>query len=376
VVSKEVFFRRFVVNKAKSVFRACVLLMLAAFLAGATTQTLSAQVSIPEGSTIDSAVFSIYVLGGPNYQTVGLHRITDDWGEMSVTWASFIGDYDVAIIGSFATNSVGWQTVDVTSLVQAWVNGLYPNFGFVLMQGKTPSNIYHSSEALDVSLRPKLEIHYTPPAGAPGQVIIQRPAVAQDGVADAYVWERYPAYNGGASQNLWTGNVEDFEKYSLVRFHFTVRPPAPGTGTPGYWKNHPDAWPDAGVTVGGVYYSKETAIALMQMPASRDKTMTMFDALVAAKLNVLAGNDDSCIASYIDEADAWLAAYPVGSGVTAGGAASPWRVGQPIAAMLDSYNNGLLDCAQHRDGSMTKQSGTVGARIVNPVRTLPRRIPR
>jgi len=363
-------------NKAKSLLRACVILMLAAFLAGATIQTLSAQAVIPEGSTIDSAVFSIYVTGGPNFQTVSLHRITNDWGEMSVTWASFIGDYDVNILGSFATNSIGWQTVDVTALVQAWVNGLYPNFGFVLMQGKTPYNVYHSSEALDVSLRPKLEIHYTPPAGAPGQLIIQRPDVAQDGVADAYVWEKYPAYNGGGAQTLWTGNVEDFEKYTLLRFNFTVRPPAPGTGTPGYWKNHPDAWPDAGVTVGGVYYPKEEAIALMQMPVSRDKTMTMFNALVAAKLNVLAGNDDSCIASTIDEADAWLAAYPVGSGVMAGGSTSPWRIGQPISAMLDSYNNGLLSCAPHRDGSAAEQSSAVGARVMSPLRTPLRRIPR
>src|SRR2546426_2665735 len=31
-------------------------------------------------------------------------------------------------------------------------------------------------------------------------------------------------------------------------------PPAtpPGTGTPGYWKNHPAAWPAGGITGGGV----------------------------------------------------------------------------------------------------------------------------
>ena len=30
----------------------------------------------------------------------------------------------------------------------------------------------------------------------------------------------------------------------------------PGTGTPGYWKNHPEAWPTGSITVGGVTYMK------------------------------------------------------------------------------------------------------------------------
>jgi len=74
----------------------------------------------PQGSTINSAVFSIYAPDAPTYQTVRLHRVTADWGEYSVTWATFAKSYDPAGIGSFAVNSTGWQTVDVTLLVQAW----------------------------------------------------------------------------------------------------------------------------------------------------------------------------------------------------------------------------------------------------------------
>jgi hypothetical protein len=336
-------------NAAKRLLKAGLLAVLAAVVLGAMTPQLGAQVTIPQGSVINSAVFSIYVLNSPNYQLVNLHRVTADWGETSVSWASFAGSFDPAVVGSFTTDSVGWRTVDVTALVQAWANGTYPNFGIVLMQGLTPYNVYHSSEALTPSLRPKLEIHYTPPGGAATETTIQRPDAAQDGVADAYIWELYPAYNGGSSEILWTGNVENREKYSLIRFDFAVLPPPPGTGTPGYWKNHPDAWPDGGVMIGGVFFTKDDAIALMSTPVARDKTLTMFNALVAAKLNVLAGNDGSCIAEAIAQADAWLAAYPVGSGVMAGGARSPWRVGQPIANRLNAYNNGLLPCAQHRD---------------------------
>ena len=38
-----------------------------------------------------------------------------------------------------------------------------------------------------------------------------------------------------------------------------------------------------------------------------DRTFTLFRALVSAKLNVLIGNDSSCIASTIAAADSWMA---------------------------------------------------------------------
>ena len=123
---------------------------------------------------------------------------------------------------------------------------------------------------------------------------------------------------------------------------------SPGTGTPGYWKNHPDAWPVDDITIGGVTYTKDDAIGIMNTPEKGDKTYTMFRALVAAKLNVLIGSDGSCIIKTINDADAWMAKNPVGSGVKAGGKDSPWRDGEPLYEKLDDYNNGLL-CAPPRE---------------------------
>src|SRR5262249_27465523 len=45
----------------------------------------------------------------------------------------------------------------------------------------------------------------------------------------------------------------------------------PGTGTPGYWKNHPDAWPVSSITVGGVTYTKDQAISWLGK-VGKDKT--------------------------------------------------------------------------------------------------------
>ena len=123
---------------------------------------------------------------------------------------------------------------------------------------------------------------------------------------------------------------------------------APGTGTQGYWKNHPSAWPVQTLVIGGKLYTKAELITIMKHPTAKDVTYSLAQQLIAAKLNVAAGNNSSCIEASILAADAWLAMYPIGSNVKAGGASSPWSVGQPLNAKLDSYNNGLL-CAPHRD---------------------------
>ena len=84
----------------------------------------------------------------------------------------------------------------------------------------------------------------------------------------------------------------------------------------------------------------------MQSATKTDKTYNMFEQLVAAKLNVLAGNEASCINATIAAADSWMATYgPVGSNVKASSAA--WAIGGPLATTLDRYNNGRL-CAPSR----------------------------
>ena len=129
-------------------------------------------------------------------------------------------------------------------------------------------------------------------------------------------------------------------------FCFTPPPTGPGTGTPGYWKNHPGAWPVESITIGGRTYSKSEAIRLMSQAEKGDKTKTVFRHLVSAKLNVLIGNAAGCITDAIATADAWMAIHPVGSRVP--GSSAAWAEISGTATMLDDYNNGRL-CAPHRD---------------------------
>lgn len=118
----------------------------------------------------------------------------------------------------------------------------------------------------------------------------------------------------------------------------------PGTGTIGYWKNHPEAWPVSPITVGNNTYTVTQAISWFNK-VGKDKTTIMFAQLVAAMLNVKIGNDSSCVGPTISAANAWLVTYPLGSNVA--GSSYAWSVGQPLEQTLDAYNNGLL-CAPHR----------------------------
>ncbi|MDH3948459.1 MAG: hypothetical protein OEU74_05820 [Gammaproteobacteria bacterium] len=121
----------------------------------------------------------------------------------------------------------------------------------------------------------------------------------------------------------------------------------PGTGTQGYWRNHPEAWPVDEITIGGVTYPKADAIDLMDRAPKGDKTYNMFRQLIAAMLNILIDNDNTCIQTVVDDADQWLTDNPLGSNVRAN--ADAWSLeGDALHEALDSYNNGQL-CAPHRD---------------------------
>src|SRR5665647_2259078 len=81
-----------------------------------------------------------------------------------------------------------------------------------------------------------------------------------------------------------------------------------GWYSPGYYANHD--WPVASVYVAGIWYDQADVQPLLLTP-TRDKTYTMFKAVVTARLN-----DQASTYPKIDAGEAWLFAHPLGSGVT------------------------------------------------------------
>ena len=116
-----------------------------------------------------------------------------------------------------------------------------------------------------------------------------------------------------------------------------------GTGTQGYWKNHQGEWPVDELVLGDTTYTAAELATIYDTSPEGDNTIQMAHQLITAKFNVLAGNDNSCIQAEIDAADAWLIEVGgVGSGASWTGDANA------IHDKLDDYNNGRLDCADHR----------------------------
>lgn len=229
---------------------------------------------------IESATFNIYV-GAPSDQTVNVHRITADWGEMTVTWNNFGGAFDANVEGSFNGGSSGWHTVDVTDLVKSWMDGTYDNYGLLLDQAvKNYPRVMYSAREGDYP--PYLEICYEGTGG--------RDCVQQVAVADAYIWESGYDFNYGSEGALFTGWYDEnsLEKQALVRFELPEPPELAAIGDYVWHDQNQDGIQDAGepgiegVTV-NLYVCEGRLLESMMTDADG---LYMFDGLEAGDYNV------------------------------------------------------------------------------------------
>jgi len=130
---------------------------------------------LPPDATIEHAYLKLYLKEGTG-GIVRVERITSPWDELSATWHNqpSIWTYDGLFVPALEDvgPSLGTYTWEVTSWVQSWFAGEYPNYGFVVMpQSTSPESrsVFHSKEywgeLYDIR-RPRLEVSYesgTPP---------------------------------------------------------------------------------------------------------------------------------------------------------------------------------------------------------------------
>lgn len=210
---------------------------------------VTAQPTIPEDATITSATLSVYVHQYSGFP-VTVHRITSDWDENTVTWSNFGNNFDPTVIGSFTPTVAGWVSIDVTDLVEDWFTGALPNYGFLLMQSEmapadTTNVGFRSSENVEVTRRPKLEICYDQPGSPNTCVNIQPPGADPADIEDAYIHSGQPDDNFGSSPNLYTGFESNVRKRTLIRFFFSVSPaPTPGVSIVKYTNGAEASDPD------------------------------------------------------------------------------------------------------------------------------------
>jgi len=131
---------------------------------------------IPDGSYIESATLNLFKSSA--YDSIYLaNPILQDWRETEATWNERLTGIPWAQGGAAAIGSdiiisvdketaVGWDPqwlgLDVTNSVRAMSAGTARNYGWQLyaVSGNSNAKKFHSSEYIDLSLRPKLTIEY------------------------------------------------------------------------------------------------------------------------------------------------------------------------------------------------------------------------
>jgi len=110
------------------------------------------------------------------------------------------------------------------------------------------------------------------------------------------------------------------------------------TYTVGYWKTHPEMWPVLSLDLGGVTYTKQELLDILNQPVQGNGLISLAHQLIAAKLNVANGADPSASATAIADAAALIGSLvvpPVGTGYLAPSSTSM------TTQSLDDYNNGV-----------------------------------
>jgi hypothetical protein len=124
--------------------------------------------SVPENARVVDADLRLYqynTTGTDNFN-VGLHKITSDWDESTITWnLQPTSSTDAEITNNITAGATTWESWDIDTLVQSWLDGTISNYGMALIDtNETSVNTYvlfHSSDyTTDATKRPKLEIDY------------------------------------------------------------------------------------------------------------------------------------------------------------------------------------------------------------------------
>ena len=120
--------------------------------------------SIPSGG-VTAASLDMEKTSGA-IPTVNAYRCHYSWSSSTLTWANRASSllFDKSPVSQPFSSAHVWYTIDVTNIVQKWVNGTEPNYGFVVAEDIETSTsqwtVFYSSDAVSPH-KPELIITYT-----------------------------------------------------------------------------------------------------------------------------------------------------------------------------------------------------------------------
>lgn len=194
--------------------------------------------SIPEDAIITNAKLSLFYNPTDPYENFDVHigendifiqRLTSEWDEHNVNWqnqpsATTVNQVEIPPSISPTEN---YLDIDVTNMVIDMTDSSNINYGFMIRMvdeiNYYKSVLFASSDHIDVSLRPKLEISYLYDST---DCITLKPN-ADEG-KDAQVWGLYPDGNYGNSHEFtimaWTHNGIPALRRCYIDFDFSQIP--------------------------------------------------------------------------------------------------------------------------------------------------------
>ena len=130
---------------------------------------------IPAGASVSKATLRLYVDAVLKGGSFDVYQVNSSWSENTLTFitpppalgSSATGGHPISINGSSLNQ---FLLIDITSLVQSWLNGGTPNNGvaLALTSGSGGSFSFDSKESLLTGNGPELEISLNGPSGPPG----------------------------------------------------------------------------------------------------------------------------------------------------------------------------------------------------------------
>ena len=81
--------------------------------------------------------------------------------------------------------------------------------------------------------------------------------------------------------------------------------------TPGYWKNHREAWPTTSLTIGGVTYSESQLMGILWASNKGNAWINLMQKVIAMRFSILVVPGPAADA-LLAEADAWFVSNPTG----------------------------------------------------------------
>ncbi len=118
------------------------------------------------GQTIDSATLNLYKFftapdGSPT--ATCFYGIIQQWNEETWPSTQHIQHDNIVWASQTFTSQLGWYDIDITDLVQAWIDGTVTNYGLVIIANPGYKfSKFRSKEATNPNEHPYLEVIYTP----------------------------------------------------------------------------------------------------------------------------------------------------------------------------------------------------------------------